>query len=320
MSTKNYIIGGGIAGMIASYYSGYKIIDKNPLGQLNLRFIPGVRLLKVDDDVKDFLEELNTKIKLYDVLQEKEIEVGYVDVFDQITSLSEDFKKRYSLNTRGKEEYEKSFLSSGESSFSVFTADQADPNLFYINLFTALKQWLDDNDMIIYDKVVSVNTELKSLFLHNDGEGSYIDYDDLISTIRIDFLEQMMHDFSGKYEHNYEILKKHFYKCKYIDNNEEYYNKYAYSYALSNVYTRKSFFPGYIVFETIETINEKQNFIKGHRIIDKYENVPLQIKNSLNLTSFKGIKLIGRFAQWNHSIKSNELIKSCKILKQSEKK
>lgn len=313
---KQYIIGGGIAGLIASYYSDYKIIDKNPMGQLNLRFVPGVRLIKEDDDAKGFIESLNKRMNLYTKLETKEICVGYENQFFEKVSLTEDFKQKYSMITRGKKEYEKSFLSSGESEYSVFTADGMDPNIFYLKVFQVLYKLLEEQDKIIHDKVVAVNTDMKTLFLDNDGEGTYIDYDDLISTIRMDLLEQMMHNFSGGYTHDYEIFKKHFYKCKYIDNNEQFMDKNMYTYSISNLFTRKTALPDYIVFETAKPLKEIQlvdSYIVGHKVEDKYENIPVQLKQSYNLTSFRDIRLVGRFAQWNHSIKSNELIKNLRF-------
>jgi len=306
---NNYIVGGGIAGLITAYYTGYKIIDKNPMGQLNLRFLPGVRLLKDDKYAKKFVEKLNKDVKIYDVLQTKEINIGYEDEVGNYVSMSEEFKRKYSQITRGRKEYESSFLSSGESSFNVITADQADPNFFYINLFTALYQLLIVRDQIIFDKVKMINVNMKTI---DCEKTSTIQYDNLISTIRTDILETLISNWNGVYSNDYTILKKHFYKAKYLAADEEYMNKYAYTYSISNIYTRKTFAPGYIVYETVKPLKEiqlKDEYILGHKIIDKYENVPLQLKKSLNLKSFNGIQLVGRFAEWNHSIKSNELIK-----------
>ena len=56
---KNYILGGGPAGLIAAYYlKDYTLIDKNPLGQLNLPFIPGPRLLQATDNMVELTREL----------------------------------------------------------------------------------------------------------------------------------------------------------------------------------------------------------------------------------------------------------------------
>ena len=44
---NNYILGGGPAGLIAAYYlKDHWVVDKKPLGQLTIPFIPGPRLLQ----------------------------------------------------------------------------------------------------------------------------------------------------------------------------------------------------------------------------------------------------------------------------------
>ena len=40
----------------------------------------------------------------------------------------------------------------------------------------------------------------------------------------------------------------------------------------------------------------------------KFENLPIQIVKSKNVDSVNGIKMLGRFAQWNHKIKANEAL------------
>jgi thioredoxin reductase len=60
----NYILGGGPAGLIAAYYfKDYKIIDKNPLGQLNIPFIPGPRLLQYTKNMDSFMKEVVPYLK-----------------------------------------------------------------------------------------------------------------------------------------------------------------------------------------------------------------------------------------------------------------
>ncbi len=315
-----YIIGGGVAGLITAYYSDHKIIDKNPMGQLNLRFLPGVRVIKVDDDAKGFIESVNKFKKFYNELQVHEVQIGYEDELGNKVALSEQFKQKYSLITRGKKEYESTFLSSGESTLSVFTADNLDPNIFYGKLFATVRDILDSREQIMYEKVVSINTENKSILTEAFDNATWIDYEHLISTIRGDILEKLMHDFNDRYLHDYTLFNKHFYKCDYIDWNERLMNTNSYNYSISGIFTRKTFvndYEPYIVFETTKPLKQIQgtdDYIIGHKVLDKYENVPLQLKQSLNLTSFRGIELVGRFAQWNHSIKSNELIQRRRFL------
>ena len=53
---KNYILGGGPAGLAAAYFlKEYKVIDKNPLGQLNTPCVPGPRLLQYTPEMMEFI-------------------------------------------------------------------------------------------------------------------------------------------------------------------------------------------------------------------------------------------------------------------------
>jgi hypothetical protein len=49
--------------------------------------------------------------------------------------------------------------------------------------------------------------------------------------------------------------------------------------------------------------------IEDNLIVERKEDIPIQIKKSLNLTSFAAdAYLLGRYAQWSHKIKLNEVL------------
>ena len=49
----------------------------------------------------------------------------------------------------------------------------------------------------------------------------------------------------------------------------------------------------------------------------KFENMPIQITNSEDIEVMCGITMLGRFAQWSHKVKANEVLDIVKKWKQN---
>lgn len=295
MRNENYILGGGPAGLIAAFYNpDYKIIDKNPMGQLNLPFVPGPRILKVDNETERFLYKNNIA---YDY---KTICVGYshdgINVVDEADNV---FKENYSQITRGTKKIEASFLSSGENQILIFT----DPNGedIYYKLFQTLADKFKDRT--ISANVSTINTKTQTIGL---DETEY-KYDNLISTLNINIMFKLL----GLQDLGLVALKKHFVQCSYNNENDiELAKKYHYVYSTDGIYTRKTYFKDYIVYEFVQPYAEISDTptVYGNKVLKHINNIPIQINNSIDFRNIQGIELVGRFAQWNHSIKANEII------------
>ena len=90
---------------------------------------------------------------------------------------------------------------------------------------------------------------------------------------------------------------------------------YNYIYSVDDTYTRKTFYKNYNVYETVESIADDN--IEGNKVLNKIENVPLQIKNSLCIEYVGDIHFVGRYSECNHKIKMNETIdRAIKLRKQ----
>ena len=44
----------------------------------------------------------------------------------------------------------------------------------------------------------------------------------------------------------------------------------------------------------------------------KFEDIPIQITNSEDIESVSGIVMLGRFAEWSHKVKANEVLDKVK--------
>jgi len=293
-ASEKYILGGGPAGLIAAFYNpDYQIIDKNPMGQLNLPFVPGPRILKVDEFSRDFIERLHMEYTT------KFIYVGYSpDGIIVENEASQEFKENYSQITRGTTKIEDSFLSSGENEIEIFVSENGDD--LYYKVFAILTNLLKDR--IIPKNVEFLNTKRQVL----GWEGITTPYKELISTLNINILTKLL----GLEPLNLVALKKHFVQCSYdtprdIENSK----KFHYIYSTDGHYTRKTYFKDYIVYEMVNPVKEDSIVaIHGNNVMKVLNNIPIQINNSIDFRNIQGIELVGRFAQWNHSIKANEII------------
>lgn len=295
MRKNNYILGGGPAGLIAAFYNpDYQIIDKNPMGQLNLPFVPGPRILKVDEYSKRFIERLGIEYTT------KFIYVGYSpDGTIVEEEATQQFKEDYSKITRGTTKIEASFLSSGENEIEIFVTKTGED--LYYKVFENLTQLLEH-------RIINKNVEFLSTKRQVLGwEGITTPYDNVISTININILTKLL----GLEPLNLVALKKHFVQCSYnqerdIENSQ----KFHYVYSTNGIYTRKTYFKDYIVYEMCQPYEDISDTptIHGNKVIKALNNIPIQINNSIDFRNIQGIELVGRFAQWNHSIKANEII------------
>ncbi len=308
MSNK-FILGGGIAGLIAAYYlKDHYIIDENPLGQLTLPFIPGIRVIKYDSYAEKFIKEIGIPCILTQLV------VGYsnngVDVLDNI-DLS--YKKKYNKLVRDTEVIEGSILSGSESRYIVFDNLPEDmSNIkgeeFYYRVFKKLKKKLEKERRIIKEMITHI--DLKNQQIETNSKVYH--YVDCISTLNLKIFLKLteLEKTSRDNWINIHPIYKHFTQCAYTnDFDKELSKTYSYIYCTNGVYSRKTYFKDYVVYETIDPVSNLADSVDGNLILNKIQYLPINIQKSLNINEIQGIKMAGRLAQMEHKIKSNELIK-----------
>lgn len=323
---NNYILGAGPAGLIAAYYlKDYQIIDKNPLGQLNLPFIPGPRLLQASNNMihlaKELFPEEEIKIEIASIGYHIKNEIGDSEMLDTPT---EEFKQKYIETTRGLGVKEDSHLSGGMTEIKhVEIGDNGEDSykIFFIKILKIIKS----RKQIIDLKVHKIYTDKKIIVFDKGGcncKGNikYIEskYENLISTLNLNILSKLCPNvemYIHKAHLDLSTTNKCFYQIKYGFNVKEALLKnhpsimYDYVYSINTEWTRQTFFRDYIVYESVKPI---QNCLKNKKVINKFENMPIQIKKSLDIDSIKDIKMLGRFAQWSHKMKANEVLDKVK--------
>jgi hypothetical protein len=308
----NYIIGGGVAGLILAFYDkSYKVIDKNPLGQLNSKFQLGPRLIQKDNNTFELLKNIDDIITL-PIIKTKTAKIGYEDVYGVRDNFDDEFRKRYSLITRGTEKFEQSFMSEGKSKIEHYVFKNEDNS--YLFLFKTILKILRSRNQIIEDTVNYFDE--KYIKIGN----SHLEYDKLVNTISLKILEKItLIPSVKKYINSIDlsVAEKNFYVTKlqnYIDLDLS--EQYDYIYSAKGFYTRKTYLQNkkvgkYIVFENqYNSFGEPKTSFNENEIIQKYENIPIQIMKNINVEKIENIFMLGRFAQWNHKIKLNEVLQN----------
>lgn len=304
---QNYILGAGPAGLIAAYFNkDYKVIDEKPLGQLNMPFIPGPRLLQSNPNMKWFVKEVANDLEL----KIEKCVIGYHEKEGVYDSPDENFKKKYSMRTRGNEG-EGSHLSEGKTEIMHCEVDELGEDS-YKEIFTRLLSIIEERGQLIKTSVKSIDTTLSQLELAN---GSTLEYGNIINTLNINILRKICADVDNectKLGFDFSTSKKSFYKCSYGFTVPEAMDSkhpsltYDYIYSIHADWTRCTYFKDYIVYESAKPI--EGDSIEGNKIEMKFEDLPIQIEKSQKINEIKGITLLGRFAEWNHKIKANEVL------------
>jgi len=307
---NNYILGAGPAGLIAAYYlKDFKVIDKKPLGQLNLPFIPGPRLLQATNNMKQFVKQIcpDLEIKL-------EIAVIGFNEDDAVTdSPSQNFKANYAMKTRGKSQSESSFMSEGMTEIEhIEIGDYGEDS--YKFLFETLLKIIKDRGQLLETNVLNIKTYDRKIEIEG---GDVLEYSNIISTLNLNLLKKLTPNMEDM-PHDLSTTKKCFYKTKYKNTIDDMLAGkkhpslwFDYVYSIGTDWTRQTFFRDYIVYESVEPI--EGTHIQGNEIDMKFENLPIQIKESLRIENIDGITMLGRFAEWDHQIKANEVLDKVKL-------
>jgi len=299
---NNYIIGAGPAGLIAAYYMpDYKVIDKSPLGQLRAPFIPGPRLLQSTPNMKALIKEIFPD--WYLTIQTAK--VGYSENGKATDVPSKEFKSKYVEKTRGTKSIEGSHLSEGKNEIEhVELGVHGEES--YAKVFNRLLEIIKLRGQLIEKHIENIDIENKTItFAGEDGDiGLTNFYDKIVSTINLNILSKL----APEMDIDVSELKtkgKSFYKADYSGYHGTRYT-HSYVYSADSEWTRKTYFDNYVVYESVEPITSET--IEGNNVEMKFENLPIQIVKSKNIDSVNEIKMLGRFAQWNHKIKANEAL------------
>lgn len=281
----NYILGGGLTGLLLlemPQFKDYTLITNKIGGQLSeASFNLGPRILHSSDTVIRFLKDIGITTK------PKEFKVGYlvgggVDFF-----LNTKEKKEYYRKTRGVNGLNKTCLS--ENKQFIIGWDIGDINLISVLYRRNLER------IKVMDDIVKIDVDKKMLNFD-------IPYENIVSTLDL----QLMYKLLGG---DFNVKKKdvYFHYAKKVPD-EDLLDMFKLDYLYCIEAPR---------INRISTTNNKHyrviesNFSKINSLqykVEKTIKLNSQLITEIKLETLFGIPLIGRYAQYDHSIKANNII------------
>jgi len=298
----NIIIGGGIAGLTILYYlmentkTRNLLITKSFNSQTNISFPAGPRYLHQSKDTEALLRRLGLSTKT------EEIFIGFKSGDEIRNYASDEFREKYAMKSRKTNKVEGSFLSGGKTIFTAYVVTQNQLSLRLLNKCSESSHVVtaktDRNRMLVSG---IKNIDFKKVT--TDFDGSFYS-SNIISTIPFPSLLKVVSSSSVTFRLSQNPMSKVYYYLL----NESGKDVFNYVYSISDSWYRKSYDKDLDkwVFET----HEPRLFESEHKekILDSY-SLDSQIVNSLNMKEIGNIKLVGRYAQLNHSIKTEDVIK-----------
>lgn len=300
MANPNYdnvILGSGIAGLTVFYYLAEStktrnlVITNNIASQTNTRFPLGPRFLHQNKDTEALLRRLGFSTKT------KEIFIGYKNGDDVRNYADDGFIEQYAIKSRGTTKSENSFLSGGgKPGFTAYEVSQVALGKSLLNKCLEIADQSERNSIVIND-IKNINhkkiTTNKNVYYA----------DNIVSTIPLAALLNVVSDTSVRFRltsSNAEIV--HFFLTR--DNGKDVFD---YVYSISDVWYRKTYVP-----EIDKWVYETKNpeafmAIYAEWVLDRI-SIKSQIAKSMNLKELGSIRLVGRYAQLNHSIKTEDVI------------
>lgn len=294
---KGYIIGGGIAGLIFSYYNkGYTIIDKNVGGQIDKNFAVGPRYLHKNKYTAKFLSDLRIAQRT------RRIKIIYVKDGTIIKDITDEDRERYYIKSRGAynhEQLSKTILNCSQKEFDVFDID-----------WNKLIEKLTAKAKVLNEFVSEIDTKQHTFKTQDGIQHSYVNKK-LISTIPLPMLMKLCNDenteISSALNHIVCAVTKPIPKiCRLLEENNA---DYIYELGSEKYYrvTKETWNnQEVLVFEFSERIDVPEYF--GDYFINSKVLWGAKVTKNLSMKEYKNIRLLGRYSQVNHGIKTENII------------
>jgi nucleoid DNA-binding protein len=299
MANPNYdnvILGSGIAGLTVFHYLAEStrtrnlVITNNIASQTNTKFPLGPRFLHQNKDTEALLRRLGFPTKT------REVFIGYKINDDVRNFATDDFKNKYAFKAHGTNGTESSHLTGGgKSSFTAFEVSQVALGKSLLKRCLDLAGKSDSNHIII--------ANIKNISHRKVTTDKDVFYgDNIISTIPLPALTGMLSNTSVTVKISTTPDLMNFFLV-----DEKGRGQFDYIYSVTDPWHRKTYVPELDkwVYET--KTPEAFLAIYGEWVLDSIKTAT-QISRSLKLRELGSIKLVGRYAQMNHSIKTEDVI------------
>lgn len=295
----NYILGGGITGLITAFYKkDYKIITPEVGGQMGSSFNLGPRYLHDTKDSRHLLKNLDIPIK------ESVIKVGYISDQGWVDEPDNKFRENYFKKSRGVNN-----LNGFDA--SVMNTNKSEFNILLVNFQKMIEKLEKEiGDRFIGGSVQSIDPIVKMIEIKNDVI-KIKHYDKIISTIPLDIFDKIYINKTNipvlNSDHMTYVLihKDKLYDLKDFD--------YVYDSRMSIVHHRYTREFDDLVLDIFGDISE-------HRLNEMFSKVlsckilynSQIISEEIDFSEFENITFVGRYGTWNRKWKTEMVIKEAR--------
>jgi len=291
---KNYIIGGGPAGLIAGFFlKDFSVISKksNLGGQLSSSFQLGPRLVRTNTNFKTLLDMLGVDNS------ERNVTVGYYANGNILSSLTEEMKNEYSLRTRQSNTQLSTSMNDGLGEMTVIDFDSR-------FLISKLESVLENR--LINSNVTHINPSCHTLVLDGSNERNY---SQLVSTIHyLDFCKLLGESSELKFSDIHFFLSP--------KSPVAFDDKYSFLYCIDDnlPFTRITPFNKGFVLEGARELTS--NEITQYEITNSKVLKNHKLSRQYKLIGMGGVNFFGRYAELDSEIRMHNLVDNAIKLKQ----
>ena len=293
----DYILGGGIAGLIYAFYNkSFIVVSPEFGGQMNNHFPCGPRFLHDNEYSRKFMQDLNLTVKITN------IKTGYqlnrTEVID--APLSNSYIEKYYLKSRGLNStagMDDTVMSEGKTNFDAIEVD-------FNNVIALLTETLKDRLKI--GKVIDVNAHSKEILLET---GELLSYNKLVNAMPLSIFASVLKDEGINFPNPEEFKSS---PVTYIWLKPEEFKGFNYIYVPQPyfkhhrlTFDNKGLIAEWFGFHNKEECLKvyKEKFIDCH-ILWNAQIIPYKKK----LPELQDIKLIGRYGTWDRKWKTEKVI------------
>lgn len=299
---RQIILGGGLSGLIwAVYHPDSVIIEPGELGGM-VHNNMGPMMLHATEEVKDFIRKIGLESKT------KTARVGYTrqlgTVFDRPPDkqFREDYYRHSRLLTQD-HKIPESVMSSDSSVFVVI-------DIPIKEIVRHTIDYIESQGVIVLKKKVNKISHLKdnvNRLILEDFPRIYSD--NIVSTIPITIFQKLVDAYQVK--HTDRLIKVFVDTGNTEEVEDKFFNSFDYIYVVSTYNGRltRIILTDRVVYEYTLNVDENPIEIVNMWPTMKTSTIRDVIRISKNLKHWNNIKFLGRTAQWDHSIKLNDVIK-----------
>lgn len=313
-----FILGTGIAGLITAwYYRNYNVflVGDKLGGQMSSEIPLGPRIIQKDNNTLELLKKLNIKN-----LETAIAKITYCCNNSKLCTEAPDwFIEKYSEISRGSSLVEEHTMSENKNEIEYFKLSY---NNFMEILIAELQKY--SNIKIVEDKVIEIknnciicendtyvlpktckkiSTIILPIFLNLIKANGIVRDQIKTQSKKVNFYKSIKSDISKFNKHYLEYF-----------NTDILYTYYANNDGHTHPYHRKTITNENTIYESVnDLLDNKINSNKATIMnIEYLTSIPKIVNNNIKYSKILNWMMIGRFAEWDQSIKLNELLENFK--------